>query len=149
MIAGLWWATRSAGSTRRPPESARFRRSASALAASAGCSAVNVLCRVLVLPLLAWGAGYSGRLGEVALGSFVLLYAQLVAPVPAGIGVVDAVFLSGGAGVVDLGVLVAWRAYTTLAGSSLGAVLAVFRLGGRTLGGFCDVGRRHRQVVAD
>lgn len=152
VIAGLWWATRRIGATRGTPRTPRLVGSAWALAASAGCSAVNVLCRVMVLPVLAWGAGYSGGLGEVALGSFVLLYAQLFAPVPAGMGVIDAVFLAGGAGVADLGVLVAWRAYTTGAGASLGGVLAAIRLaniGRAPLGGFGDIGGRDRPVVVD
>lgn len=95
------------------------------------------------------GAGYSGDLGEVALGSFVLLYAQLFAPVPAGMGVIDAVFLAGGAGVSDLGVLVAWRAYTTGAGASLGGVLAAIRLATTGRAPLGDFGGRHRQVVVD
>jgi uncharacterized membrane protein YbhN (UPF0104 family) len=66
------------------------------------------------------------------LGSFALLYSQLLLPMPAGIGAVDFGFLAGVAG--DLGpertgLLLAWRLYTVGLGALLGAALALHSLG--------------------
>jgi uncharacterized membrane protein YbhN (UPF0104 family) len=61
------------------------------------------------------------------LGSFALLYSQLVLPTPSGAGVVELGFLGGAAG--DLGdhqawLLLAWRFYTNGLGVLLGIWLA-------------------------
>jgi uncharacterized membrane protein YbhN (UPF0104 family) len=74
--------------------------------------------------------------GVMAVGSFVLLYSQLVLPTPAGVGAVEFGFLSGMAG--DLGdaptpLLLAWRLYTVGAGALLGAGLAVASFGIRPI----------------
>ncbi len=76
---------------------------------------VAVASRVLILPtLLAVTGDRSYSLVATLAGSFVLLYSQLVLPLPAGVGAVDAGLLAGapqGAGV--LSVLLSWRLYTS------------------------------------
>jgi uncharacterized membrane protein YbhN (UPF0104 family) len=62
------------------------------------------------------------------LGSFALLYSQLVLPTPSGAGAVELGFLGGAAG--DLGdgegwLLLAWRFYSNGVGVLLGVWLAV------------------------
>ena len=64
----------------------------------------------------------------MALGSFALLYSQLVLPTPSGAGAVELGFLGGAAG--DLGqnegwLLLAWRFYTNGLGLFLGVWLAL------------------------
>jgi uncharacterized membrane protein YbhN (UPF0104 family) len=64
-------------------------------------------------------------LGPMMLGSFALLYSQLVLPTPSGAGAVELGFLGGAAG--DLGndqgwLLLWWRFYT----SGLGVILGVW-----------------------
>ena len=63
----------------------------------------------------------------MALGSFALLYSQLILPTPSGAGAVELGFLGGAAG--DLGhnegwLLLAWRFYTNGIGVLLGVWLA-------------------------
>jgi uncharacterized membrane protein YbhN (UPF0104 family) len=99
-----------------------------AVLASIPCSALNVATRVAVLPVLVLTLPDHPPLGPVILGSFALLYSQLVLPTPSGVGAVDLGFLAGAAG--DLGdeagrLLVIWRLYTSGIGIVLGAVLAL------------------------
>jgi uncharacterized membrane protein YbhN (UPF0104 family) len=99
-----------------------------AVAASLPCTAINVVARVAILPVLVMTLPDHPPLGPVLLGSFALLYSQLILPTPSGVGAVELGFLAGAAG--DLGddagrLLVAWRLYTSFAGVALGAVLAV------------------------
>ena len=61
-------------------------------------SLFNVVARTLMLPLLAMTLPTHPSLGVMAVGSFVLLYSQLVLPTPAGAGAVDLGFLAGMAG---------------------------------------------------
>jgi uncharacterized membrane protein YbhN (UPF0104 family) len=66
-------------------------------------------------------------MGPMILGSFALLYSQLVLPTPSGAGAVELGFLGGAAG--DLGesqgwLLLAWRFYTNGVGVVLGVWLA-------------------------
>jgi len=95
-------------------------------------SLYNILGRTLVLPLLACTLPVHPPFGVMMLGSFALLYSQLLLPMPAGIGAVDFGFLAGVAG--DLGpertgLLLAWRLYTVGLGALLGAALALHSLG--------------------
>ncbi len=98
-------------------------------------SLVNVTCRTLMLPVLALALPAPPPLGVLLVGSFVLLYSQLVLPTPAGAGAVDLALLGGAAG--DLGggpgLLVAWRFYTVGAGVLLGVALALHAFGLRPL----------------
>jgi uncharacterized membrane protein YbhN (UPF0104 family) len=95
-------------------------------------SLYNIAGRTLVLPLLASTLPVHPPFGVMMLGSFALLYSQLLLPMPAGVGAVDFGFLAGVAG--DLGparggLLLAWRFYTVGLGAILGVALAVHTLG--------------------
>lgn len=95
-------------------------------------SLYNIVGRTLVLPLLASTLPHHPPFGVMVLGSFALLYSQLLLPMPAGAGAVDFGFLAGVAG--DLGpasggLLIAWRLYTVGLGAILGVAIAVHTLG--------------------
>jgi uncharacterized membrane protein YbhN (UPF0104 family) len=97
------------------------------LVASVPMSFVNLAARVAILPVLASTLPEAPPLGPMLLGSFALLYSQLVLPTPSGAGAVELGFLGGAAG--DLGdrsgwLLLAWRIYTNGLGIVLGIVLA-------------------------
>jgi uncharacterized membrane protein YbhN (UPF0104 family) len=97
------------------------------LVASVPMSLVNLATRVAILPVLALALPSPPPMGPLALGSFALLYSQLVLPTPSGAGAVELGFLGGAAG--DLGadegwLLLAWRIYTNGIGVLLGVVLA-------------------------
>jgi uncharacterized membrane protein YbhN (UPF0104 family) len=99
--------------------------------ASVPCSVVNIVARVAILPVLALTLPHPPEIGPAALGSFALLYSQLVLPTPSGAGAVELGFLGGAAG--DLGengwLLLAWRFYTNGVGVVLGVWLAAHELG--------------------
>ena len=97
------------------------------LVASVPMSLLNLATRVAILPVLALALPSPPPMGPLALGSFALLYSQLVLPTPSGAGAVELGFLGGAAG--DLGadegwLLLAWRIYTNGIGVLLGVVLA-------------------------
>ncbi len=97
------------------------------LVASVPLSFINVATRVAILPVLALTLPHPPAMGPLAVGSFALLYSQLVLPTPSGAGAVELGFLGGAAG--DLGgaegwLLVAWRFYTNGIGVVLGVLLA-------------------------
>jgi uncharacterized membrane protein YbhN (UPF0104 family) len=88
---------------------------------------VGTLARVAVLPVLCFGVVPAADLGVVALGSFALLYSQLVLPTPSGAGGVELGFAVGFSSSLDPAqvatLLVAWRCYTLLVPAGLGGVL--------------------------
>jgi uncharacterized membrane protein YbhN (UPF0104 family) len=91
-------------------------------------TALSTLCtalRVAVLPVLLLPYHVHGDLGAVILGSFGLVYGQLLLPTPAGAGGVELGFVAGFAGSLPAaqlaGLLVAWRVYTTGFDAALGA----------------------------
>jgi uncharacterized membrane protein YbhN (UPF0104 family) len=97
------------------------------LVASVPLSFINVATRVAILPVLALTLQHPPAMGPLAVGSFALLYSQLVLPTPSGAGAVELGFLGGAAG--DLGgaegwLLVAWRFYSNGIGVVLGVLLA-------------------------
>jgi uncharacterized membrane protein YbhN (UPF0104 family) len=97
------------------------------LVASIPLSFLNLASRVAILPVLALTLDNPPELGPMALGSFALLYSQLILPTPSGAGAVELGFLGGAAG--DLGpndgwLLLAWRFYTNGLGVLLGVFLA-------------------------
>lgn len=99
-------------------------------------SLFNVVARTLMLPVLALSLPSHPPVGVMLVGSFILLYSQLVLPTPAGAGAVDLAFLGGMAGNLGPGdgaLLVAWRFYTVGAGAGLGVALALHSLGLRPL----------------
>jgi uncharacterized membrane protein YbhN (UPF0104 family) len=97
------------------------------LLASIPLSAINLATRVAILPILALTLPEPPAMGPMLLGSFALLYSQLVLPTPSGAGAVELGFLGGAAG--DLGehqgwLLLAWRFYTNGVGVVIGIWLA-------------------------
>ncbi len=97
------------------------------LVASIPMSFLNLATRVAILPVLALTLPHPPAMGPLAVGSFALLYSQLVLPTPSGAGAVELGFLGGAAG--DLGgsegwLLLVWRFYTNGIGVILGVVLA-------------------------
>lgn len=131
---------------RRVAEVARPPATFLAVLLTAATTVVSVLSRVAILPVLMIAAGMTGEVDVTLLGSFVLLFGQLLLPVPAGIGVVDAAFLGGVAGVTATAVLVTWRFYTTGLGVMLGAALLLWR--GVPLGALFRLGRSGRSGVS-
>lgn len=95
--------------------------------ASQPLSFVNVAARTAILPVLALTLPSPPPLGPLFLGSFALLYSQMILPTPSGAGAVELGFLAGAAG--SLGsdgteLLVWWRFYTSVVGVVLGLALA-------------------------
>jgi uncharacterized membrane protein YbhN (UPF0104 family) len=77
---------------------------------------VSILTRTAILPVLVLTIPDPPAIGPVILGSFALLYSQLVLPTPAGVGAVEFGFLAGAAGTMGASlilVLALWRFYTT------------------------------------
>ena len=135
---GAWWWRRGARETGEPAQARAALKSVLLWPILAGIplSLLNVSARTVMLPLLGMTLPGHPPFGVMAVGSFVLLYSQLVLPTPAGVGAVELGFLSGMAG--DLGeattwLLVAWRFYTVGAGALLGAILAVTTFGLRPI----------------
>jgi hypothetical protein len=101
-------------------------RSPGALARVAGLTLVSMVARSAILPVLAASVP-EARLAGLMAGSFVLLFAQSVLPVPAGLGSVDLGFAAWFAGTLRDGdlarLLVLWRFYTIALGALAGALL--------------------------
>jgi uncharacterized membrane protein YbhN (UPF0104 family) len=99
-------------------------------------SFLNLATRVAILPVLALTLPHPPPLGPLAVGSFALLYSQLVLPTPSGAGAVELGFVHGAAG--ELGrsegwLLLLWRWYTNGIGVVLGVALAARLYGWRAL----------------
>ncbi|MBP2648117.1 MAG: Lysylphosphatidylglycerol synthase region [Gemmatimonadetes bacterium] len=102
------------------------------LIASLPLSFVNVITRIALLPVLALTLPDPPALPVLIVGSFALIYAQLILPTPGGAGAVEFGFLGGAAG--DLGtdgsqLLLAWRIYANGIGAALGIWLAIRHYG--------------------
>jgi uncharacterized membrane protein YbhN (UPF0104 family) len=98
------------------------------VAASIPLTALHVVARLAMLPVLVLALPGVPHLGAVWFGSFALLYGQLFVPTPAGAGAVDVGFLNGASGYVGPGtteLLIVWRFYTTVTGIILGLVFGV------------------------
>jgi uncharacterized membrane protein YbhN (UPF0104 family) len=136
----VWWYARRMGSpgvrhVRRPVRRAMVywrRMPRWPLVASLPMTFLNLATRVAILPVLASTLPHPPELGPMLLGSFALLYSQLILPTPSGAGAVDLGFLGGAAG--DLGgragwLLLAWRFYSNGVGVILGIALAAHTYG--------------------
>ena len=98
------------------------------LVASIPLTFINLAARVAILPALALTLPSPPAMGPLVVGSFALLYSQLVLPTPSGAGAVELGFLGGAAGDLGTGegwLLLAWRFYTNGIGVLLGVMLAV------------------------
>jgi len=119
------------------------------LAASFAFSAVNVVTRIALLPVLALALPEPPTVATLVVGSFVLIYGQLILPTPAGAGAVELGFFAGAAG--DLGdggswLLLMWRLYSSGLGTAAGVAWAVHAYGWPALRRF---GRRVVGAPAD
>jgi uncharacterized membrane protein YbhN (UPF0104 family) len=121
---------RAAASLRRAL-AASLRASHKLLAIGLVLSAVSLVARVALLPLLAIGVSQSVEVGVLAFVSFGLLYGQLVMPTPSGAGAVDALVLGGATGVHQHAgaMLAAWRFYSTLLPTVAGIVVTLAHFG--------------------
>jgi uncharacterized membrane protein YbhN (UPF0104 family) len=113
-LADAWRAARDLG----------WRR----VSGSAALTGLSMIARTAILPVLAAGLPFPGLDPRaVVVGSFALLYGQLVLPTPAGAGGVELGFVGGFAGALAPAalaeLLVAWRIYTLILGAGLGALL--------------------------
>jgi len=121
--------------TRRPWRRAAVywrRMPAGPVALSALFAFLNLASRTAILPVLLATLPDPPHFGPAILGSFALLYSQLVLPTPSGAGVVDLGLLAGAAGEVGdwgIGILAWWRFYTTVIGVLLGAGSALHDFG--------------------
>jgi uncharacterized membrane protein YbhN (UPF0104 family) len=135
LSAVVWWAAHrrvrmAARSYRRPIRRVMVywrRMPAWTIFASIPLTLVNVVTRTALLPVLALTLADPPAIGPMAVGSFALLYSQLILPTPSGVGAVDLGFVAGAAG--DLGegsglLLLAWRFYSVGAGALIGLWLA-------------------------
>ncbi len=134
VLAWFWVRRRAPAAThqlRRPLRRTlvHWRRMAKwPLFASGPLTLVNVVARVAMLPVLALTLPHPPPLGPTVVGSFALLYSQLILPTPSGAGAVDLGFLAGAAG--DLGgdqarLLLLWRLYTSGIGVALGLIIGI------------------------
>jgi uncharacterized membrane protein YbhN (UPF0104 family) len=138
--AMVWWYARRVASpgirhVRRPVRRAMVywrRMPRWPLVASLPLSFLNLATRVALLPVLASTLPEPPELWPMVLGSFALLYSQMILPTPSGAGAVELGFLGGAAG--DLGsragwLLLAWRFYSNGVGVILGIALAAHAYG--------------------
>jgi uncharacterized protein (TIRG00374 family) len=97
------------------------------LVTAIGLTIVSMAARVAILPLLLWGGGALRDPVAVVVGSFALIYAQLLLPTPAGVGGVELGFVLGVAPLLPPAevarLLLVWRAITVGVPAGLGAVL--------------------------
>lgn len=97
------------------------------LAGAVGLTLLSMAARVAVLPVLLWGLGALRDPMTVLVGSFALIYAQLILPTPAGLGGVELGFVVGVAPLLPpsqiAGLLVGWRIITVGIPAGLGAAL--------------------------
>jgi uncharacterized membrane protein YbhN (UPF0104 family) len=98
----------------------------SIVAATLPLTAAAILARVLILPVLVSTLAAPPPLGPSVLGSFAMIHAQSLLPLPAGAGAVEAGFLAGFRRTDAARVLVYWRLYTTASGLALGAAASLY-----------------------
>lgn len=134
--AGLLGLRRARGRTDPPavePHRQPLRLRWWTLLAVAPLTLVSVAARVALLPVLALTLPQPPPIEALALGSFALIYGQLLLPTPSGAGAVDIAFLGGAAGNLGSGrgaLLVLWRLDTLGLSALLGGALAL-RIYGR------------------
>ena len=144
LTLGLWlWVRRSAPASsrhlRRPIKRIMVhwrRMPLPILLATAPLTFINLASRVAILPVLAAMLPDPPPLGPLLVGSFALLYSQLILPTPSGAGAVELGFLGGAAGNLGTGeggLLLAWRFYTTGVGIGLGLLMGSHRFGRRAI----------------
>jgi uncharacterized membrane protein YbhN (UPF0104 family) len=99
-----------------------------AIVVSVPLTALHIVARIVILPVIFATLAEPPAFGTVVVGSFALLYGQNFVPTPSGAGAVELGFLNGAAGYVGpeaSALLLMWRFYTTLLGIALGVVLGL------------------------
>lgn len=146
LIAGVaaWWAVRKyapalSHSMRRGTKRAWVyvrRMPRWPLVTCAAMSAVSVMARIAILPVLALTLPHPPPMGPLFFASFALIYAQLLLPTPSGAGAVELGFLGGAVGNLGTGyktLLLFWRFYTTILLVILGIALGLRRYGPKAI----------------
>ena len=93
---------------------------------AAAITLVSIVARTSILPILLIPMDIEVNMGAVILGSFTLIYSQLVLPTPSGAGGVELGFAAGFAVLPPAelaGLLITWRVYTLVLGAAFGGVL--------------------------
>ena len=96
-----------------------------AVAVTVPLTALHVMARIAILPVVFATLSNPPALGTVIVGSFALIYGQNFLPTPSGAGAIELGFLDGAAGYVGpeaSALLVMWRFYTTLLPIALGCI---------------------------
>jgi uncharacterized membrane protein YbhN (UPF0104 family) len=109
------------------------------LLATAPLTFINLASRVAILPVLASTLPDAPPMALLLIGSFALLYSQLILPTPSGAGAVELGFLGGAAGNLgsrETSLLFAWRFYTTFVGVILGVASGLHRFGWQAIRGW-------------
>jgi uncharacterized membrane protein YbhN (UPF0104 family) len=91
------------------------RMGAGAALATVPLTAIDVLTRIALLPILAMGVAGAPPADVLAIASFAMLYGQIAMPTPGGAGIVDMGLMGGAAGDLGAGaagIVLAWRVYT-------------------------------------
>jgi uncharacterized membrane protein YbhN (UPF0104 family) len=85
------------------------------LGACVGLSAISLVARVAVLPVLALSLDNHPTTGVLTIASFALIHGQIAMPTPGGAGPIELAFLKGGVGVLEgsAALLGAWRLYVS------------------------------------
>jgi uncharacterized membrane protein YbhN (UPF0104 family) len=103
------------------------RLSGRAVAAAAGLTAASMAARVAILPILLAAYAPVADPVPVLVGSFALIYAQLLLPTPGGVGGVELGFVASMAPVLSqqnlAALLLTWRLYSLFLPAGLGVVL--------------------------
>jgi glycosyltransferase 2 family protein len=91
-------------------------------------SVIHILCRLAVLPVLAYSLGSDATLGPLILWPLVMFYGGILIPAPAGGGLIEVVFAAALGGTLEGGELGAsliwWRFYTFYIYVLLGGLVA-------------------------
>jgi uncharacterized membrane protein YbhN (UPF0104 family) len=103
------------------------RLSGGVVAAAAGLTAASMAARVVILPILLAAYVPIADPLPVLVGSFGLIYAQLLLPTPAGVGGVELGFVASMAPVLPpqalAALLLTWRVYSLFLPAGLGVAL--------------------------
>lgn len=119
--------------TRSLREAVRHARGLSrgTVTAAAALTGLSMAARVAILPVLLVAYGPNADPALTWAGSFVLIYAQLLLPTPAGAGGVELAFVVGVAPLLSsaqtAGLLLTWRLFTLAVPVALGLVVVALR----------------------
>lgn len=98
-------------------------------------SAVSLLARIAILPIVVEAFGERAPIGPVSLASFALLNGQLLVPTPSGAGAVELAAAAGVIGTHDrtAAIVATWRLYVTVIPIVAGLLAAAISYGPRAV----------------